>query len=190
MQTMIEQLISEVHASVLTFHFDYINKTISPSHDLRSEQDQLMRVISYACTLTSDRIALVGKSLGGVIALHAASQCSVISQVVSITVLGWPMTLGNPPRLEMLSDQMAEPIDVLEEYRYLLTSIVMPIHVVQGGGDDLGSVSDCERAIHLCQQATLNVVPKADHGFCVKGEPVFLACADAMTSHLRQDFSL
>src|SRR5574337_590789 len=98
-QEMITQIVSHTDYSVLTFSFDFFRKGTQPSPGLEQEVKQLREVISWArqnyrvCS-----VALVGKSLGGVIALAMVAMPDFEPGTVEkICILGLPSLLGFPP---------------------------------------------------------------------------------------------
>ncbi len=167
-QSIVRGLVEDGYG-VWTFSFDFFINKSKPSSGLKEECDLLDQVISFLDEKNSGQnLTLIGKSLGGSIALaYAASRKT--DRVKEIVVLGLPLALGFPPRVDLLKGAESEPFDAVEEYQNLLQSVDCDVRVIQGDADDLGPVKDCQNALSIKQNATMSVIAGADHSFMVKG---------------------
>lgn len=186
MQAVLRALVVTAQMDVVTVEFNYFREKHAVSPGLEEEMKQLVDVLAYAEQLTAGRkLFVVGKSLGGVIALKTLAQTTQVFSVTSVSVLGLPMALGYPPRLELLSGASIEPFDARSEYRHLLSSLHIPLHIIQGGADDLGAMADLHALLDLRPDTVFDHVPGADHGFCVEGVPIYQACTDALVTYVK-----
>lgn len=168
---------------VLALEFDFLKKHSAPSEKLQAEIKQLSEAVEFVKSRFKEQeIYLVGKSLGGCIALAYAA-ISPYPNTKNICILGLPLALGFPPRTELLKGTPAEEFDPVKEYDDLFKKINIPIHVIQGGADDLGPVEKYKRLLNN-NNVTLDVVEGADHSFFAKGEGRWKSCFNWLAKYL------
>ncbi len=132
---------------VIAFDFDFITEGRDPSPDFRDEIEELNAI--YIETIKKYkplRVLMIGKSIGAVISLGWIS-VRKDSSVAGIGVLGLPFKLGYPPRIQELSRDGDSTYDYAGEYRKLLSSVNVPIFILQGELDDLGGIADIKKTI-------------------------------------------
>ena len=172
-QAVIKSLI-EIGFGVFTCTFDFLRDKTAPSPRLESEKDRVKEMIKIAMAhLGVEQVSLVGKSLGGCIAMATALESSSIK---NIAVLGFPLALGFPPRVELLKGVQEDAFDAITEYKQLLGKVNCPMFLLQGGADGLGSVEDCKKLSDQVQSISIDVIEGADHSFMVKGGSAWEDC--------------
>jgi predicted alpha/beta-hydrolase family hydrolase len=119
-----------------------------------------------------------GKSMGGRISSHVASQ-GAIGAVAGLVLLGYP--LHPPGRPEQRRDAHLPPI-------------AEPLLFVQGSRDTFGTADEMRALLPSLQRATLHEVSGGDHSFKVPGgkakqEPAFLGVMDAVAGWIRSILS-
>lgn len=148
---------------IVTMEFSFLVRGVSPSPSLEQEIKELNHVLRLVeQELHPNKLWLVGKSLGGVIAL--AQQASANQAVDGISILGLPAALGFPPRLDLLKGGEEESFNEIEEYQDLFRQIKIPVRVIQGTDDDLGPVSTCEKIFDGMDNVALDIT-QGDHSF-------------------------
>lgn len=186
-QAIVTGLVKEMNVGVFTFPFHFHKNGAQASSNLSDEVEQVMCVMSFIKSLTQQPLALVGKSLGGIIGLHVAAQTAMIPSLISVTILGLPIVLGNPPRLDLLHGKTFLAFDAMQEYRSLLDRISVPVHVVQGDADNLGSISDLRQLLAGRAQMSLDIIPGTDHSFYQQGQPLYEICLHSLVRRLTED---
>jgi uncharacterized protein len=99
------------------------------------------------------RMAIGGKSMGGRIASHIASQG--VEGVSALVFLGYP--LHPPGKPEQRRDAH-------------LPQIAEPMLFVQGSKDPFGTSAEIDALLPSLKKATLRIVPGGDHSFKVPGK--------------------
>ncbi len=171
--------------SVYSFTFDFLKSGNEPSPDLSKEKEELRLLVKYVrAENEASRLSLVGKSLGGVVGLKLALENKELS-IGNVHVLGFPLALGYPPRLNLLRGATLGKFDGLQEYVQFLASLETPVSLIQGGADDLGPVQACtELAKSFPSLMSLDVIPQANHSFMVGTANAWEECAEALVKRL------
>jgi predicted alpha/beta-hydrolase family hydrolase len=144
-----------------------------PSKDLSREIDELNELIKEMLekkgkSPNSLKINILGKSLGGVIALNL---CRFLMRryINKIIVLGFPFLLGNPPRLNLLKEEAPLPNYNLEYYLLFNDLRRVKVNILQGLKDDLCQVDKLEKITKRYSNIRLIKFKNADHDFsCYK----------------------
>jgi len=145
---------------VATFEFKFFKKKYSPSNRLSKEAKELAEVIHcIKSEMNTNNIHLVGKSVGGVINLVYQSLMDIYA-VKSIIILGFPVKLGYPPRLDLLRKKISILPDYHLEYKNLVKNFVDKIFVIQGTKDDLYDKKVAESILK-----NIFYIKNANHGF-------------------------
>lgn len=153
---------------VLGFDFRYITNHSEPSENLEDELNQLKDVIEDCKKNGYTHINLIGKSLGGTIALNPKIiQDEYISDVV---LLGFPLALGYPADLSILKNKLVyfegRCIDTYKELFENIGDTVSKITIIQGREDWLGEkdilLSFFKEVSH---KPDVKFVNNASHGF-------------------------
>ena len=150
------------HTDVYGFDFQYDSKEEGGAFE---EKVSLMRehIRAYRVKHPLSNAFIVGKSLGGALAL-AAAEPDLVSGVV---VLGWPVRLGWPSRISLLGSQdLAEP-PYKEEWDKLLSGLSVPIMFINGDADDLMDFQFLEECIAEHSNIVARSIPHGDHGLMV-----------------------
>jgi predicted alpha/beta-hydrolase family hydrolase len=186
MESILRTLVSEARVSVLTSAFDFFTKKEPVSEDLCSEVAQAKRMLEVGMRhMPVAKLFLVGKSLGGVIALKLISEIDPALPIASLSILGFPVALGMPPRMGLLQGKTYDAFQPLEEYRSMMAASTIPLQIIQGGNDDLGEVDDIKMLLAHRANAQLDVIPEADHSFATTdGKPAYQECSEKLLSFL------
>ncbi len=115
--------------------------------------------------LASERLFIGGKSMGGRIATRvaAANEGLVLSGVV---VLGYPL----------------HPIGKPKVVRDEILGVTLPLLVVQGTRDELGSAAELAKMLAGRPNARMHVVEGGDHGFATRPRAAQEGALDAAAS--------
>jgi predicted alpha/beta-hydrolase family hydrolase len=161
--------------STATFDFDYIASGRKVP-DRAPVLERAWRDAVTAARLEFGRLPLYigGKSMGGRIASHIASQGNA-GALAGLIFLGYP--LHPPGRPDQRRDAH-------------LPTIAEPMLFVQGSRDAFGSADEIRQLLPSLQRPTLHVVEGGDHSFKVPGgarrqEPVFSGILDAVATWVK-----
>lgn len=182
---IIDRIVSNLNITAMTFDFNFFKSSIKPSVDLREEVAQLADAVIFAQEkMAAKRVVLVGKSFGGIVAAaFVAESATRFPGIVSLSILGWPLVLGFPPRVELLGDgaSMEPAYDYQGEYRRLIQDISGPLHIIQGSEDNLGPLAECLEVTKDMPNITFKVIDGGNHSFDGKND----LCADAMVEGIK-----
>lgn len=157
-------LLSKLGINASSFDFTYVKNKRDPSSNLSDEVSQLDEVVERVISKENPKqLLLVGKSLGGVIALAWTAQ-QKIRIPVCVVVLGLPHKLGLPPRLELLKTGNDPTFDYKNEYLKLLEKISDRIIIFQGDQDDLGEVTELNILAHSVNNMLVMPIEGGNHG--------------------------
>lgn len=114
---------------VIGLKLDYASDT----PDLFNRSQRLIKenILSISDEYPHKKIYVVAKSLGASLLLGIADKVSV----TGIVALGFPVILGNPPRISLLGD--AEATAYTNEWTTILRSLQVPLTCLYGADDDL-----------------------------------------------------
>jgi uncharacterized protein len=167
--------LAERGLSTATFDFAYMS-TGRKVPDRAPVLEASWREAIESARSTFDGLALYigGKSMGGRIASHVASQGGA-GPLAGLIFLGYP--LHPPGRPEQRRDAH-------------LPAIAEPMLFVQGSRDAFGSGDEIRQLLPSLQQATLQEIQGGDHSFKVPGgasqqAPALLAIMDAVAAWTR-----
>jgi predicted alpha/beta-hydrolase family hydrolase len=150
-------LYEKLEMPVVTFDFDFILKSTSPSPDWKQEIIELDEIFRKTIQkLNPQSLFIVGKSVGGVVALGWASKQSAMPQLSGIAVLGLPLKLGYPPKIAELKKSESS-VDYKKEYAELFAHIGVSTIILQGELDDLGGIAEIRELI--ASSGLIRVVP-------------------------------
>ena len=142
---------------VWTFNFLYMEQKRRAPDKAPALEDCFRRVIAFAQQTSGVPGALFvgGKSMGGRIATHLASQGDRLDGVFA---LGYPL---HPP---------GKPEQPRSGH---LPAITVPVLIVQGERDAFGTPSELTPVIAAMKaRVTLEIVPGGDHSLGVRGRPL------------------
>lgn len=136
----------EMNVSVVSFDFSYLKKKKEPSSDFIEELDELEAVINYCKkVLKYKKIFIVGKSMGGIIALMLGNRIS--NSVYGMAFLGLPIRLGYPLKLSILKNGKLVKRGFIKPYAEMISRLPLKILIIVGENDCLGSPDDIIRLI-------------------------------------------
>ena len=119
------------------FDFKYITEGREASLNQKEELNQLLSVIQKFKNLGYKNINIIGKSLGGVIALN--KEIVEDPSVRKIFVLGFPLVLGFPADLSLLKTKPVIPDPhAVDEYEKIFNDLgddINKIKIIEGTND-------------------------------------------------------
>ncbi len=158
-----------------TFDFPYLSAGRRVPDRAPVLEDAWRQAIAAArAQLAGLRLFIGGKSMGGRIASHVASQGGVGS-LAGLVFFGYPL---HPP---------GKPQQRRDAH---LPAIAEPMLFVQGGVDTFGTGAEIRGMLTSLQRATLHEIPGGDHSFKVPGgqarqEPVLAEVLDTAAAWIR-----
>jgi predicted alpha/beta-hydrolase family hydrolase len=161
--------------SAATFDFPYITAGRKVPDRAPVLEQAWRDAIGEARALAGDLPLFIGgKSMGGRIATHVASQGGA-GRLRGVVCLGYP--LHPPGRPEQRRDAH-------------LPAITEPLLFIQGTRDNFGTATEIEALLPRLQRATLHTIPGGDHSFKVPGgktaqEPVFAGILETVVEWMR-----
>ncbi len=207
---MLTRLLLEKDISTFRFDFFGHGESDGPFADLTVTRavQQTLNLIHYMAGKDFSKIALMGSSFGGLVALITASRYSQLSALaLKCPVVDFPEELnlelgrsgmsewkntntipnftGQPGRLKLSFDFYE---DCLRHVGYqVATSITAPTIIVQGKRDELIPIHQCQHFFELVNtEKSLHLLPEADHQFSKRED--FLEMVDLiqnwLSSHL------
>jgi predicted alpha/beta-hydrolase family hydrolase len=154
-------LCEKLEMPAVAFDFGFTSKDASPSMNWKQEIEELDEVFRETIQkLNPQNLFIVGKSVGGVVALGWASREGAKSQLSGIAVLGLPLKLGYPPKIAELKKSESS-VDYKKEYAELFARIGVSTIILQGELDDLGGITETRELI--ASSGLMSVVP-VPHG--------------------------
>jgi len=151
---------------VLTFDFSYITANTAPSPDKSKELAELLNIVKIAKEQYNySKFNLIGKSMGGVIALKVGSKSE--KEIASVVILGFPIYLGTDVNIDLMKiDPFVPDENYLNDFSELIKNQSGEVLIVQGEKDLLGSVKDIKAIIkNSSKKIKLVTIPNATHGF-------------------------
>jgi predicted alpha/beta-hydrolase family hydrolase len=161
--------------SVATFDFPYITaKRSAPDRAPVLEAAWREAIEAGREGLGGVPLFIGGKSMGGRISTHVASQGGA-GTIAGLVLLGYPL---HPP---------GQPGKRRDAH---LPAIAEPMLFVQGSRDTFGTEDEIRALLPSLQHATLHAIAGGDHSFKVPGgkarqEPVFLGVMDTVAEWMR-----
>lgn len=153
----------ELSISVITFDFDFINKQQAPSENLVKEIAELNEVYERITNAyRPKKVIMVGKSIGGIIALGLLTE-GHFPNLSTVVILGLPLKLGFPPRINQLNKDGEPDYNYKNEFRNLLAKAKFPVVILQGELDDLGTPKEISESIIGLEQLKIIPIPDAGH---------------------------
>lgn len=172
---------------IVTPLFSFFVNGGKPSNNLSKESDEIkLTYDDIRSKYPKATITLAGKSIGGIASLVFDKRFPNI--VKKIFVLGWPMKIGYPINLELLTNDDLKMPDYLTQYRDLLNSINAKVTFIQGDQDDLADISECKAIIEQTNQI-LDVVSGANHSFespNIKDKNYFSECGEIILKSYKE----
>ena len=154
------QALAERGISVATFDFPYMTagKKVPDRAPVLEQawRDALRAVQGTKAT----KVFIGGKSMGGRIATHIASQG--VEGIAGVVLLGYPL---HPP---------GQPDKRRDAH---LPQIKEPVLFVQGSSDTFGTGNEIQALLPKMQNATLHLIDGGDHSFKVRGGAASVAAA-------------
>jgi predicted alpha/beta-hydrolase family hydrolase len=142
---------------VVTFDFPYMRdrrKVPDKAPVLEAEFRRVVHTARDHPLFRGHRLLIGGKSMGGRMATHLASQG--LEHLAGVVALGYPL---HPP---------GQPLKLRTEH---LPAISVPVLIVQGERDTFGTPDELRTAIDtMTAPVTLHVVAKGDHSLAVRGQ--------------------
>ena len=155
--------LAERGVSVATFDFPYITAGRKVPDRAPALEAHWRALLDEAkTTFKGLPLFIGGKSMGGRIASHIASQG--VNGVSGLVFFGYPL---HPPRVRAdASARQALPEKRRDAH---LPAIKEPMLFIQGSLDTFGDEEEMTALMPMLQNATLHVIPGGDHSFKVKG---------------------
>jgi uncharacterized protein len=157
-----------------TFDFPYVTAGRKVPDRTPVLEQAWRNAIDEARVLVGDLPLFIGgKSMGGRIATHVASQGA--GRLHGVVCLGYP--LHPPGRPEQRRDAH-------------LPAIAVPVLFIQGTRDTFGTADEIAALVPRLQRATLHTIPGGDHSFKVPGgkgnqESIFNGILDTVVQWMR-----
>ncbi len=167
--------LAERGISAATFDFPYMQaKRHAPDRAPVLEESWRQAIAAARQRLDAVPLFIGGKSMGGRIASHVASQGG-IGPVSGLVFFGYPL---HPP---------GKPQQRRDAH---LPAIAEPMLFVQGGSDTFGTAAEIGALLPSLKCATLHEIPRGDHSFKVPGgkarqDPVLAELLDAAAAWIR-----
>ena len=183
MQFIIKELVGRQYL-VMTFVFDFFRKKEGPSESLDHEIGEVEKAVQYASSnFNAEEIYLIGKSLGGVVNLAYQAKNNN-RKIKTVAMLGLPIVLGFPLRMELLWEKDPKFPDYRFEYEKLLKGIKTKTLIIQGDKDDL-----YDREVAESMFNDISYIKNANHGFkdAWSGARCYQECADLLGRGLGAD---
>lgn len=105
-------------------------------------------------------LMLVAKSLGGALCLHVLNDL----KVAGLVVLGFPVVLGWPQRISLLSSKDFKIPDYKSEWLPILNQIRTPVRIVSGDSDDLTDNDFLKEISEQNNNIHVSILKDATHG--------------------------
>ena len=137
------------------FNHAFIVSNTIPSADHKTEITALINFINKIKVETKmERFHLFGRSFGGVL---SAAVAAISPDVSSLSIVSLPYKFGYPLNLSGSENY-------IREFQQLLHKIVIPICVIQGTNDDLGSLQDINHLLSGLHNASSFELKGFSHG--------------------------
>lgn len=124
-------------------------------------QERIRSTINGFATLYPEKeLILVAKSLGGALCLHNLNDL----KVAGLVVLGFPVVLGWPQRISLLSKKDSQIPDYKSEWLPILNQIRTPVRIVTGDSDDLTDNNFLKEISEQNDNIHISILKDATHG--------------------------
>ena len=138
----------------------------------------------FAETYPQKEVVLVAKSLSGSLCISNSS----LLKVKGLIALGFPVILGRPPKISLLSIENPKLPNYKQEWMPALINNKLPISILSGGDDDLTDNDFLNKNATDFSNIILTVLPGANQDLsnCQTGEVYLDACINQISATIRR----